>query len=105
MKLNCKPEVSDRNDKWEVEEEVSPVSFPCIVENCKKLAELNEEGVKDPEESEASPVGLVIVEEVEEERLNVRSDVGKWQTHVEEKKLAQLEFLHFRIALFLIEFS
>ena len=70
--------VSYRNDKRNVEEEVFPVSFPCVVEISHKLAELDEEGVEDPEEGEESPVGVVVVEEVEDEGLEVRSDVKKW---------------------------
>ena len=58
--------VSYRNDKREVEEEGVPVSFPCVVEISKELAELDEEGVEDPEEGEESPSGVVLVEEVED---------------------------------------
>ena len=50
--------VSYRNDKRNVEEEVFPVSFPCVVEISHKLAEFDEEGVEDPEEGEESPSGV-----------------------------------------------
>ena len=49
---------------------------------------------------EVSPVGVVVVEEVEDESLNVCSNVKKWQNHIEEEKLDQLECLHFGISLF-----
>ena len=84
-----------------MEEEVAPVSILCVKEeNVGKLAEVDEEGVEDPEEGEVSPVGVVVVEEVEDESINVRADVKKWQNHIEEEKLDQLECLHFGISLF-----
>ena len=52
-----------------------PFSFPIVVENEDKLEELDEEGVEDPEEGEVSPVGVVVVEEVEDEGLNIGGDV------------------------------
>ena len=70
-----------------MQEEGAPVSFPCVVEISKELAELDEEGVEDPEEGEESPVGMVVVEEVEDESLKVRSDVEKRQSHIREEKL------------------
>ena len=82
-------------------EEVTPVSSLSVKENTVgKLEDLDEEGVEDPKESEVSPVGLTIVEEVEDESLNVRADVKKWQNHIEEEKLDQPECLHFGISLF-----
>ena len=83
-----------------MEEEVAPVSILCDKEeNVGKRAEVDEEGVEDPEEGEVSPVGVVVVEEVEDESLNVRADVKKWQNYIEEEKLDQPECLHFRIFL------
>ena len=79
--------VSYRNYKRKVEEEGVPVSFPCVVEISHKLGELDKEGVEDPEEGEKSPVGVVVVEEVEDESLKVRSDVEKRQSHIREEKL------------------
>ena len=84
-----------------MEEEVAPVSILCVKEeDVGKRAEVDEEGVEDPEEGEESPVGVVVVEEVEDESLNVRADVKKWQNHIEDEKLDQLECLHFGISLF-----
>ena len=61
-----------------MEEEVAPVSILCVKEeNVGKLAEVDEEGVEDPEEGEVSPVGVVVVEEVGDESMNVRADVDK----------------------------
>ena len=73
------------------------VGFPFEVENEDKLEELDEEGVEDPEEGEVSPVGVVVVEEVEDECLDIGGDVKKWQNYIEHKKLDQLENLHFKI--------
>ena len=70
-----------------MKEEVVPVSFLFVVENESKLEELDEEGIEDPEEGEESPVGMVVIEEVKDESLNIRSDVEEWQNHVEQKKL------------------
>ena len=62
-----------------MEEEVAPGSILCVKEeNVGKRAEVDEEGVEDPEEGEESPVGVVVVEEVEDESMNVRADVDKW---------------------------
>ena len=94
------PAVFEGYDEWKVKEEVAPVSFLCEVENEDKLEELDEEGIEDPEEGEESPVGVFVEEEVEDENLNVRADVKKWQNHIEEEKLDQLECLHFGISLF-----
>ena len=71
-----------------------PFSFPIVVENEDKLEELDEEGVEDPEEGEVSPVGVVVVEEVEDEGLNIGGDVEDWEYYVEENKLEKLEYLH-----------
>ena len=49
-----------------MQEEIVPVSFPCVVEISHKLGELDKEGVEDPEEGEESPSGVVVVEEVED---------------------------------------
>ena len=70
-----------------MKEEVVPVSILFVVENEPKLEELDEEGIEDPEEGEESPVGMVVIEEVDDESLNIRSDVEEWQNHVEQKKL------------------
>ena len=84
-----------------MEEEVAPGSILCVKEeNVGKRAEVDEEGVEDPEEGEESPVGVFVEEEVEDENLNVRADVKKWQNHIEEEKLDQPECLHFGISLF-----
>ena len=80
-----------------MEEEGAPVSFPFVVENEDKLEELDEEGVEDPEEGEVGPVGVVVVEEVEDESLDIRCDVKKWQNYIENKKLDKLQNLHFEI--------
>ena len=62
-----------------MEEEVAPGSILCVKEeNVGKRAEVDEEGVEDPEEGEVSPVGVFVVEEVEEESMNLRADVDKW---------------------------
>ena len=82
MELICQPAVFERYDKWEVEEEVVPVGFPFEVENEDKLEELDEEGVEDPEEGEVSPVGMVVVEEVEDESLNICADVKKQTSYL-----------------------
>ena len=87
VQLIGQPAVFERNDKWKVKEEVVPVSFLCVVENKDKLEELDEEGIEDPEEGEVSPVGMVVIGEVKDESLNIRSDVEEWQNHVEQKKL------------------
>ena len=65
-----------------MEEEGIPVSFLCIVENENKLEEMDEEGVEDPEESEVSPVGMVVVEEVEDESLDICADVKKHTSYL-----------------------
>ena len=80
-----------------MKKEVGPVSFLFAVENKDKLEELDEEGIEDPEEGEVCPVGMVVIEEVEGESLKIRSDVEKWQNHVEQKKLQKLEKLHLRV--------
>ena len=67
-----------------MKEEVVPVSFLFVVEN----KDEDEEGIEDPEEGEVSPVGMVVIEEVKNENLKIRSDVEKWKNHVEQKKLA-----------------
>ena len=71
-----------------------PVGFPSGVENEDKLEELDEEGVEDPEEGEVSPVGVVVVEEVEDEGLNIGGDVKDWEDYVEKNKFEKLENLH-----------
>ena len=94
MQLIGQEAVFDWNDKWKVEEESAPLSFPLKVENEEKLEELDEEGVEDPEEGEVSPVGMVVVEEVEDESVNIGGDVEDWKNNVEENKLEKLECLH-----------
>ena len=59
-----------------------PVGFPIVVENEDKLKELDEEGVEDPEEGEVSPVGVVVVEEVEDESMNIGVDVIKHTSYL-----------------------
>ena len=61
-----------RCEKWNVEAKILPVSLLCQEENNDKLAEVDEEGVKDPEEGEEGPVGMsvVICQEVEQECLS-----------------------------------
>ena len=59
-----------------------PVGFPSGVENEDKLEELDEEGVEDPEEGEVSPVGVVVVEEVEDESMNIGVDVIKHSSYL-----------------------
>ena len=71
-----------------MEEEVAPVSILCVKEeDVGKRAEVDEEGVEDPEEGEESPVGMVVIEEVEDESLNIGGDVDDWKNDVEENKL------------------
>ena len=48
---------------------------------------MDKEGVEDPEEGEVSPVGMVVVEEVEDESVKIGSDVEDWKNDVEENKL------------------
>ena len=84
-----------------MEEEGAPVSFPFEVENEDKLEELDEEGVEDPEEGEVSPVGVVVVEEVEDEGLNIGGDVEDGKNDVEENELEKLEYLHLESSLVL----
>ena len=54
-----------------MEEEVEPVSLPCVVVDGNELDDVHEERVEDPEESEVGPVGVVVVEEVDDESLQV----------------------------------
>ena len=56
-----------------MEAKILPVSLLCQEENSDKLAEVDEEGVEDPEEGEERPVGMsvVVCQEVEQERLDV----------------------------------
>ena len=84
-----------------MKEEVVPVSFLSIVENEDKLEELDEERVEDPEEGEVSPVGVVVVEEVEDESLNIGGDVEDGKNDVEENELDKLEYLHLESSLVL----
>ena len=65
--------IIQRYDKWNVEAKILPVSLLCQEENSDKLAEVDEEGVEDPEEGEERPVGMsvVICQEVEQENLEV----------------------------------
>ena len=74
-----------------------PVCFPFEVENEDKLEELDEEGIEDPEEGEVSPVGMVVIEEIQNKSLQIGSHIKKWQNHIEHKKLEKLENLHFKI--------
>ena len=61
------------------QKECGGIGILCVKEeNVGKLAEVDEEGVEDPEEGEVSPVGVFVVEEVEEESMNLRADVDKW---------------------------
>ena len=80
-----------------MKEEVIPLSSLFAVENEDKLEELDEEGIEDPEEGEICPVGMVVIEEEEDESLTIRSDVEKWQNHIKHKKLQELEKLHLRV--------
>ena len=73
-----------------MEEEVVPVGFLCVVEKEDKLEELDEEGIEDPEEGEVSPVGIVVIEEVQNKSLQISSHIKKWQNHIEHKKLDYL---------------
>ena len=84
-----------------MEEEVVPVSFPFEVEKEEKLEELDEEGVEDPEEGEVSPVGVVVVEEVEDEGLNIGGDVEDGKNYVKKNELEKLEYLHLESSLVL----
>ena len=65
-----------------MQEEGAPVSFPCVVEISKELAELDEKRVEDPKEGEQSPVGMVVVKEVEDESLEIRSNIELDQVHL-----------------------
>ena len=80
---------------------VVPVSFLFVVENKEKLEELDEEGIEDPEEGEVSPVGVVVVEEVEDEGLDIGADVEDGKYDVEENELDKLEYLHLESSLVL----
>ena len=66
-----------------MEEEVAPVSILCVKEeNVGIRAEVDEEGVEDPEEGEVSPVRVVVVEEVEDESMNIGVDVIKHSSYL-----------------------
>ena len=52
-----------------MEEEVEPVSLLCFVVYGNELDDVHEERVEDPEESEVGPVGVVVVEEVDDESM------------------------------------
>ena len=55
---------------------------------------MDEEGIKDPEEGEESPVGMVVVEKVEDESFKVCCGAKEWPNHIEkieEKKLEKLD--------------
>ena len=77
-----------------MKEEVAPVSFLCVVANEEKLEELDEERIEGPEECEESPVGMVVVEKVEDESFKVCCGAKEWPNHIEkieEKKLEKLD--------------
>ena len=99
VQLTGQAAVSERNDKWKVEKEGLPVRFLCVVKKEEKLEELDEEGVEDPEEGEKSPLGMVVVKEVEDESLNIGGDVDDWKNDVEENKLDKLYYLHLESSL------
>ena len=105
MQLIGQAAVFEGNNKWNVEEELAPVSLLCVVEKEEKLEELDKEGIEDPEEGEVSPVGMVVVEEVEDESLNIGGDVEDWENDVEENELEKLEYLHLESSFVLKAFA
>ena len=75
VQLDGQVEVPQGQNKWEVEEEVEPVSLrrklPCFEDHAAELDQVHEKGVENPEEGEEGPVGVVVVEEVDDESLQV----------------------------------
>ena len=71
VQLDGQVEVPQGQNKWEVEEEVEPVSLPFFNEHGAEFDEVHEKGVENPEEGEEGPVGVVVVKEVDDESLQV----------------------------------
>ena len=69
---------------------MEPVSLPCVVVDGNELDDVHEERVEDPEESEVGPVGVVVVEEVDDESLQVCGHVKEGEADIENKKLQNL---------------
>ena len=71
VQLDGQVEVPQGQNKWEMEEEVEPVSLPFFNKPGAELDEVHEKGVENPEEGEEGPVGVVVVKEVDDESLQV----------------------------------
>ena len=89
-----------------MEEEVAPVSILCDKEeNVGKRAEVDEEGVEDPEEGEVSPVGVLVVEEVEDGSMNVRAVSTNGKITLKKTNLLNLNFCISELPCLICEFS
>ena len=65
-----------------MEEEIKPVSLPCFEEHAAELDEVHEKGVENPEEGEEGPVGVVVVKEVNDERLQVGDHIKEREADI-----------------------
>ena len=72
---------------------MEPVRLPCLVVEVggNELDAVHEERVEDPEESEVGPVGVVVVEEVDDESLQVCGHVKEGEADIENGKLQNLQ--------------
>ena len=89
-----------------MEEEVAPGSILCVKEeDVGKRAEVDEEGVEDPEEGEVSPVGVLVVEEVEDGSMNVRAVSTNGKITLKKTNLLNLNFCISELPCLICEFS